>query len=144
MIGHGRYKRWLYIDKGYKRVIANLPRYICKNCHETHVAFPPTIVPYKIHETATIQTVIDGKKEANKIAVENSTQEEWINWNEKELEPEAEIALARREALDAREGSSSLLSAFKAKYKLYLSRIVVIIYQEKKERTHIACVGCPP
>ena len=70
MTRKGRRKRLVIMPSGKIRVL-KIRRLKCKNCKKIHHELPDIIVPYKLHNSQTIEEIINGADEA--ICCEEST-----------------------------------------------------------------------
>ena len=55
----------------------SLRRLRCEGCGKHHTEIPDIIQPYKHYDSETIQCVLDGSKEAEECAADNSTIRRW-------------------------------------------------------------------
>ena len=63
-------------SRGEKRLFS-LRRLLCELCEKLHTEIPDIMQPFKHYESAVIQCILDGSKEADECAADNSTLRRW-------------------------------------------------------------------
>lgn len=62
-----------------EKIVLRIRRLRCKSCTTIHHELPPKVVPYKRHEAASIETVLEGKDLLD-TPVDEYTLKRWRIW----------------------------------------------------------------